>query len=334
MSALRALADGLAQVAKAPAILAGVWLLSLLVALGPALMVRESVAGHLGASLEAERGARGVNYDWLQEFMSQAQGPAATLTPAVLGFAAVLDNAGAFIDGRRRPLVVSLATGASLLAWLFLSGGIIDRYARRRPTGAHGFFGIAGAFFFRFLRLGVIAAAFYAWLFTALHPWIGDLYERLIAEVTVERDAFLIRLGLELPFFIALAGLQMVFDYAKVRAVVEDRRSMVGAIAAALRFLSRHGGAAAALYLANIVLLGLVIGAYALVAPGAGGTGVSMWAALLLGQLYIAARFGVKLTLWASAMSLFQSRLAHAGYVSAPLPTWPDSPTIEAIRRI
>jgi hypothetical protein len=39
----------------------------------------------------------------------------------------------------------------------------------------------------------------------------------------------------------------------------------------------------------------------------------------------------VKLVFCASEVSLFQSLLAHAGYVAAPLPTWPESPTIEAI---
>jgi hypothetical protein len=34
---------------------------------------------------------------------------------------------------------------------------------------------------------------------------------------------------------------------------------------------------------------------------------------------------------WASETSLFQARLAHAGYVAAPVPTWPDSPAAEAI---
>ena len=40
----------------------------------------------------------------------------------------------------------------------------------------------------------------------------------------------------------------------------------------------------------------------------------------------------VKLLFWASETSLFQSRLAHAGYVATPAPAWPDSPTAEALR--
>lgn len=328
---MRTLLDGLGRVARAPYVLAGVWLVSVLVAIGPALMVRASILNHLDASLEAERGLGRVNYDWLQEFMAQADGPAATLTPAVLGFAAVLDNASALFNPRGQPLVVVIAAGLSALAWLFLSAGVIDRYARMRPTGAWGFFGVSGAFLPRFLRLGALALGVQAWLFAVLHPGIADVYDSLVANVTEERTALLIRIGLELPLLLAVAAVQLVFDYARVRAVVEDRRSMLGACLAALRFLSRHGGAAIVVYAANILVLGLVIAAYAIVAPGASAP---VWLVLLIGQLYILGRLAARLAFWASATSLFQSRLAHAGYVAAPLPKWPDSASVEAIRRI
>jgi len=40
------------------------------------------------------------------------------------------------------------------------------------------------------------------------------------------------------------------------------------------------------------------------------------------------------LALAASAISFFQSHLAHAGYTAAPLPLWPDSPAAEAIENL
>ena len=40
----------------------------------------------------------------------------------------------------------------------------------------------------------------------------------------------------------------------------------------------------------------------------------------------------VRLQFMASQTSLFQSRLAHAGYVARPLPRWPDSPAADAIQ--
>jgi len=37
------------------------------------------------------------------------------------------------------------------------------------------------------------------------------------------------------------------------------------------------------------------------------------------------------LPLYASAIALFQSRLAHAGYAAAPPLEWPESPAAEAV---
>ena len=39
---------------------------------------------------------------------------------------------------------------------------------------------------------------------------------------------------------------------------------------------------------------------YALVAPGAGGSGLRMWLGFGVGQIYVLARLWVKLTFWAS----------------------------------
>jgi hypothetical protein len=113
--------------------------------------------------------------------------------------------------------------------------------------------------------------------------------------------------------------------------VVEDRRSMLGALRAAAHFVGRNSAAAALLYLADFALFGAALGLYAAAAPGAGSSGWSMWFGFGIGQIYLLARLWVKLNFWASETALFQGRLAHAGYVAAPEPRWPESPAAEAI---
>jgi hypothetical protein len=105
---------------------------------------------------------------------------------------------------------------------------------------------------------------------------------------------------------------------------------MIGALAASGRFLSQYPAASLTLYAANVLLLLLVIALYAVVAPGAGA---ATWAIVLAGQLYIVGRIGARLAFWASATALFQSRVAHAGYVATPQPSWPDSAMTEGVRR-
>ena len=107
---------------------------------------------------------------------------------------------------------------------------------------------------------------------------------------------------------------------------------MIGAIAAALGFVQRCYGSAVTLYVLDFLAFAIVVAVYALVAPGVGGAGLSMWIGFAVGQLYVLARLWVKLTFWASETALFQSRLAHAGYVARAEPVWPDSPAAEAIR--
>ena len=326
--------DGIRRVNAAPAILAGVWLLTLVVSLPLTLALGGTLAQHLGASLAVETAASGVNYEWMQEFGDQATGPGATFTPAIIGLGAALDNFSAFIDNTRRPLVIGTAASAYIALWIFLGGGIIDRYARDRATRAYGFFAASGVFFFRFLRLAVVMGIVYGFLFWSLHPWLFDrLYPRMTRDLTVERTAFFVRAALYVVFGLALAACNMIFDYAKVRAVVEDRRSAIGAIGAALRFVRRNAGAAVMLYLANFALFVLVLAIYAGAALAVGGIGWTMWIAFVIGQVYVLARLWVKLVFWASETALFQGRLAHAGYVATPKPTWPESPSAEAIGR-
>ncbi len=329
MSAWR---DGMRRVNRAPAILVGVWVLTLLVSLPLAVAMRGMLAQHLGRSLAADTAASGVNYDWMQEFSDQATGLGVTFKPTIIGFGAVLDNLSAFMDNTSRPVVIVGAASAYVVLWIFLAGGIIDRYARDRATRAYGFFAASGVFFFRFLRLAVVQWLVYACLFGVIHPWLFErLYPRFTHEITVERTAFFIRVALYLVFGVLVAAATTLFDYAKVRAVVEDRRSMLGAIGGALGFLRRHLAAAVALFLANFALFALVVGLYSVVAPGAGRAGIWMWIGFAVGQLYVLGRLWVKLVFWASETALFQSQLAHAGYVARREPTWPESPAANAI---
>ena len=134
---------------------------------------------------------------------------------------------------------------------------------------------------------------------------------------------------LYLAFGTLLILCNLIFDYARIRIVVEDRHSAIGALVAGARFVRRHP-VTLRLYLLNgacFILLALV---YALVAPGA-PSGLAIWIALALGQLYILLRHYVKLLFYASQTACFQGTLAHAAYTAAPPVVWPDSPAAESI---
>lgn len=329
---LSAWLDGWRRVLGAPLVIAGVFAVTVAAAVPFALVVRGAIETHLGQSLMANAAADGFNYDWWQEFWRQASGVSRTLTPAVIGFASTLDHLSGALDADGEMLPIAALVAVYLLVWTFLTGGILDRYARRRRTRAYGFFGAAGACFWRLLRLGLIAGLVYGLLFAYVHGWLlDDAYGRLTRDLTVERTAFVWRVALYALFGALLVAVNLTFDYAKIRLVVEDRRSVLGALRAAVAFVLRHTDRVMALYAVNTLAFVLLIAVWALAAPGAGGTGWMMWGAFAATQLYLVARLVLKLQFIASQTALFQASLAHAGYTAAPPPIWPESPAAEAI---
>jgi hypothetical protein len=331
MSAWSAFRDGASRVGRAPALLLGVWLINLLAAIPLTLMLRDQIATHLGSSLRAEQVARGFDVDWWEEFEARADALGRSLRPSVIGFAAPLSNLSALADNELPTGPILVAIGGWMLLWTFLVGGVLDRYARNRPIRGAGFFGACGDWFGRMLRLDVIAALAYLVLFTWIHPLLFErVYGWLTHDQPVERTAFLWRLALYLLFALIACAIHIVVDVARVRAVVEDRRSIIGAYVASWRFIRERPlpvlGVYGCLALALVVWLGI----YASIAPGAQVHGGWIWVALVVGQLYIIGRLWLKLQTQASLVALYQAdfgRRFAAAQATTP-PMWPDAPAV------
>jgi hypothetical protein len=301
--------DGIRRVNRAPAVLGAVWLIVALLAWPIAMSSRiDGAPGLRVAGRPLDFAAR-----WLDELRDH------TVERSVefgSGVAQSVEDFTAFVDYESR-WMVSLAASYPFLALLMLvSGGIIDRYARDRPTGVHGVSAVSGVFFFRFLRLGVLIAATYAVAFRLLGQWPGVLAA-------------------------ALGACNLVVEYTQVRAVVEDRRSMLAALRAAISFIRRNWLSAVALYAIDYAMRIAWVGLYVFAGPGGSFRfgpdrsivwTIGLW--IVINQLYVVGALWIRLVFWASETALFQSRLAHAGYVARPLPVWPDSASVEAIKRM
>jgi hypothetical protein len=209
-------------------------------------------------------------------------------------------------DGPAMNLAAAGALTRHVGLWLFLLGGILDRLARDRRVGTAGFFGACGVYFFRFLRLSVpIALAYWA-----IFRWVQNYL---------------------LIYFLAMVAVMLLADFARVRAVVEDRRSMLGALLASFRFVRRH----------PLDVLGLYVfglgGFFAFVELSdwlSHQQFMQSWIVWPVGLFVAAALPLMRLALAAAQVVLFQHALAHADYTAAPLPIWPDSPAAEAIENL
>lgn len=301
----------------------------MLLALPLGMVMKDAIESHLGSSLQADRAAEEWNAGWAAEFGAQAQGVARTFTQEFLGFGGTLSILSDLSDREPMNTALAWAVAASIGVWMFLWGGIMDRLARARPVRAAHFFAACGVYFVRFLRLGLIVGAAYWALFAWLHPWLfDDVYHRLTRDMTLERNGIIVRALLYLVFFSLVAIVNVIADFAKVRAVVEDRRSMLGAIGASLRFIRRRVVRVIGLYLLNGIAFLVILRLWLQVAPSADA---SVWFALLVSEIYLLARVWARLSFMASEIVFFQGELAHAQYTALPDPIWPDSPAVEAI---
>lgn len=295
---------------RAPAVTLGVLAMTLAVSLPIALTLRPAVADQSGASDPPGRVAAGWDAAWALEIPDQGVGLAGTLTHEIVGFGGSLAIASRVVNGGPLPGALAAAVAAYLVLWTFLWGGILDRLARDRPIGAAAFFSACATFFFRFVRLAVAIGLAYWLVLAGLRPWLQVPY-----------GLYAVSLG-------AAVAIGLTADFARVRAVVEDRRSMAGAVVAGLRFVRRRPLAVMGLYGLNLLALVTVVAAWFFAAPGASVPPALAWLAALL---YLLGRLWVRLALQASYLAYFQSELACAGYTASPLPVWPDSPAAEPL---
>ena len=195
----------------------------------------------------------------------------------------------------------------ALLLWAFLSGGILDRYARQRPTRARGFFAACGGHLGAMLRIGLAILLVPA----SFHLVIGPDFP----SSAMHHVAFVLALVLTL-----------LMTLAQVRVAVEDRRSAIGALLGGWRFALRNPASVSLFALFVLAFLAVMLaGERAIPADLSGG---AAWAA---SKAFVALECFLTLAWYAVATSLFQSRLAHAGYTAGPPLVWPESPAAEAI---
>jgi hypothetical protein len=307
--------EGWRRVLRAPAITVGVLVLTWVVALPLAANLRFDMAQDLGSSRTGDRVANGWDDEWATELAARGQGVDETFTHEILGFGGSLATWSQLLDGEP-PLALRGAIAAYLGLWLFLSGGIIDRYARARSVPTSTFFATCGVFFFRFLRMTVVTGAVYWVILRWLRPWLfGTVFDWGTRNLANEHQGLVLRGWLYGALLAALALVNLLVDFAKVRAVVEDRHSAIAALAAGVRFVRRRAWRCMGLYLLNLLAVVVLARLWLQLAPSAFDPD---WRALLVGQVYLVARIWARLAFIGSEVVFFQAELAHATYAAVP----------------
>jgi hypothetical protein len=208
----------------------------------------------------------------------------------------------------------------------------MDRLARGRPLGADVFVATCGRYFLRLLRFGLTAAIGYWLLFRWLYPLIFDVALPFLAgDSPTEGRLVAWRAFGYLAFLAVLGFYTLIADISRVRLVVEDRYSALAGWMAGWRFVRRRPGRLSWLFALNVLGQTIAARLWIQLAPS---TSSPDWLVLAAAELYLLVRVWTRLTFVASELVFFQGELAHATYAAAPVPIWPDSASVEALRNL
>jgi hypothetical protein len=184
---------------------------------------------------------------------------------------------------------------------------VIDRSARGAGRFVLSqFLGACGRYFGRLLKLTALSAGLY-WGVYRCARWGYVALERSLQDVTAEATVLGYYLLAAVPVLVLTALVMVVVDYARIAAILEEERGSLRALGRGLRFVSRHPASVLGL----AVLVGLCgVGVVALrtaLAPGVGeATALGIALVFLLGQLFVAARLVLRLTLVAAEVALYR----------------------------
>lgn len=159
-----------------------------------------------------------------------------------------------------RPLAAGALGAAvlSLLGALFFDGGLLREYLEDRKLSGEDFFAGCGVFFWRMLRLGLLALVPFAGLM-ALGSACSDFVGRKFHDAPDGRPEFYVNVASHLLLVLAALLVRLWFDLAQARTVRDDERRMLLEVLRSfpLAFRSRLYGQYAGIALAAAASCGL-----------------------------------------------------------------------------
>jgi len=312
LSGLQSIGIGLRRALRSPVILVTLWLLGLAAALPATWFVAVGIENSIGPSRFHESMTRDFDATWYEEYGASAKGLGRSFDPALVGAGAFFDNLERWLTGTlfiAHPALLATAV-VFALCWVFLHGGVIDRYAHPgRSPGIKRFFDACGLYFFRFLRLTALSAILYYLVYRLLRVTFERI-ESLTQESATESTVIAYSLLAWGLVALLLTLIHMCFGFARAATVVEERRSAVLAALRGIGFVIFNPGKAITLYYGMLLVSGLLLGAYAVIGPGVGqSTTRAVLIAFLIAQCFLLARLLLRLGLIAGQVALYRANV-------------------------
>lgn len=328
MNVFQVIAGGIRQATAAAKLLLVLWLVNVAVAVPAAWMVGDVLSDAFGTSLVADGMRQDFDMDWYAEFEARAGGLGATFTPSLAGPGVVLDNLEAWWSGRLfapssgagRPGIGQSAGGDPApvfrgllilgffyaLLWAFLLGGVLDVVARPGRVTIERLAASGGRYFSRFVQLAAISGVLY-FLVYLLGRRLYRAIENLTRDVTEEGTVRLWILLAAALVVVLLHLVRMIFDYAKIATLLDERRNVLSSVRAGVGMILGQPIKTVGVYLGFGILAVLLMVVYLAVVPGVGPASLpGVLLALVLAQVYLIARLFLRVGLLGGQLELYR----------------------------
>ncbi len=219
-----------------------VWILlaaNLAVAALAALPIYRGIMNSTAHSLMSGELLFGFSPDWLTDFSFNAQGSLDRYARWILTFG-----------------LLSIPLNS------ILAGGVLAQFRSAGMSFSPGeFVRDTGRFAWRLIRLMLIGLFFYWVVFRLFNQGLGNLIGKWTRDWLDDRPVFWVRLGDDLLVLAGIGFVNLVMDFARIKLVLDDRRSAAEAFLAGLGFSLGRFRRAVAVFafpaLCGIALLGV-----------------------------------------------------------------------------
>jgi hypothetical protein len=276
-----------------------VWILlvvNLLLAVLAAYPIYSGVLRFTSRSLLSQALAFGFSRDWLQDYAVNSVGSLHRYSEFILLFG-----------------LIAIPVNS------VLAGGALARFQSPQLSYTTGdFFRNCSRYGWRLLRLALIGLILYWFVFWLLNQAIGGVLDRWTRDWLDDRPVFWVKLAQYAVLLLELAFVNLVMDFARVRLVLDDKRSAIASFLGSLGFSLGCLPQAAAVY-AIPSLFGLAVaGLYLLLAswitplghpgvPRGYVTGaLAVVLLFLVQQVVMFFRYGFRIAAWGSEWSLVE----------------------------
>jgi hypothetical protein len=334
MNIMSSFIQGVKLASRTKRMISFAWFLNVLFAMVLALPVLKQLDGYLRDSVQDEKILKQLDPAWSESYRVDTEKSEYTrsLDYTIFGYAPFLNHLEMQMEGgfiktlagflydffvrwQLNPGSFSLLFFISLLyvcVNTFLAGGFVGIYSKDYRSSFPEFLMDGARYFGKFFRIALVALVVYYLFFAVVVDWINtSIYQstQKSASEIVPYSYYMIR---NVVVLLLISLLFMIFDYARIRMVVDDRTSALASTVAGARFAVPRFVRTYGLYLLLTVIGILFILVYAILEKSLPQE--SYWPLVflfILQQLYMVARLWLKATFYASQVTMYRTISQH-----------------------